>query len=135
MSARKTPKELALALYLAARRAKPGQTARTIRDFVERMVADGHADILPGVLALLHGVELDMDGADEVVVESAGPVTEVMMTRALEAAGVDRQRAVIVRRIVPELLGGLRIVTRDGVLDLSLRGQICGIGVGRARRR
>ena len=54
-------------------------------------------------------------------VETATPIDEKTALAALDASGVSTDGVEVVRNVVPDLVGGIRINTKDRVIYFSVR--------------
>ena len=116
-----TPKDMARALYQAARQASKKDAASFAANLVEAARARGVERSLPDVLASLPAVMEEVDAEFRVTVESAHEIDDATAHAALAAAGISAENVDVVRRVDPELIGGIRIRTRDGVIDATAR--------------
>lgn len=113
-----------MAFALAARRLPEKEATRLSKQLVALMVKRGSANLLPRVLAALPKAMVDADAASRVTVESSRELPPKTVTAVLEAIGMDVDPADIVRTISPGLIGGVRVRSRDRVVDLTIRGRI-----------
>lgn len=116
---RTSPKDLARALYLAARREPDKKAAPLVKNLVEVARRRGMEGMLADVLKALPEAMEEVDAESRIVVESARDLTEAEAEEAVRAAGVPTEHAEIVRRTLPELVAGVRVRTPHGVLDAT----------------
>lgn len=118
-----TPYEVARAFYLAA---KPGGD-REAKSAAKRLAAllkeRGDTLLLARVLEELPAAMRDVDAEERVTVESARELDAATVREVLEAAGIGPDREVATR-VMPELLGGFRVRTKDGIIDASVRRKV-----------
>lgn len=119
-----TPKDMARALYLAARQAPQEDAASFAANLVDAAKARGLERSLPDALAALPAAMEEVDAENRVTIESARPIDDDTANAALKAAGIATENLDVVRRVVPELIGGIRIRTKDGVVDATVRRNI-----------
>ena len=118
-----TPNDYAKALYLALRDTDAKDVRPTVVRFVSIVRARGAERLLPGILAALPKAAEEADGDRRVTVESARKLSPEMLRAVLKAVAADA-RADIVTRLDPDLIGGVRVRMRDGVIDASVSGTI-----------
>lgn len=118
---RRTPRQYAEALYLATRDKGDGDAARIVSSFVSTLAAQGLSALLPSVLGELPQAAKRADGTEDVTVESAHEIDEAQGRKAVAAAGLDPDAVAVTRSVMPEVLGGLRVRTKDTVYDATLK--------------
>ena len=118
------PKEIARAFYLAVKRVPPHDAKTAAERLVAILKEKGLAASLPDVLDALPDAMKEVDAEERVTVESARELDDKTFEKILAAAGIDPEDTEVVRRVVPELIGGVRIRTQDGVIDASVRRKI-----------
>ncbi len=116
-----SPKELARALYLATKDAKPAELKPLIANFVAVAKRHGLESMLPDALASLPEVMEDIDSRTRIVIETATAIGDADEKKALAAAGIDAEGREVVRKVLPDLVGGIRIRTQDTVIDATVR--------------
>lgn len=116
-----SPKELARALYLATKDAKQSELAPLIANFVAVAKQHGFESMLPDALASLPEVMEDIDSRTRIVIETATEIGDAEEKKALSAAGIDPEGREVVRKVLPDLVGGIRIRTTDTVIDATVR--------------
>jgi F-type H+-transporting ATPase subunit delta len=95
------------------------------RNFVHLAFDRGREDVLRGLAAAFHRRTLSERNQVEGVVESARPLDAADVARI--AAGVGRalgKELLLTNRIAPELVGGVRVVAGNRMLDGSLQGRL-----------
>jgi F0F1-type ATP synthase delta subunit len=118
-----TPKDYARALYLALRDTDATETKVGMRRFVAALKARGMHRLLPRILAVLPEVAEEADAARRVTIESARPLTKPTIAAILKAIGADKKSEVVTRD-APDLIGGVRVRTKDGIIDASVSGTL-----------
>lgn len=114
---------------LATRRAGLGAKLAGVheltRDFVELVLDKRRVEVLRHLGAAFHRRDLDERGAAEGIVESARALDAAEVVRLAAALGprIGKQ-LVLSNRIVPELIGGLRVVVESKMIDASLSGRL-----------
>lgn len=95
------------------------------RDFVELVLDKRRVEVLRHMGVAFHRRDLDERGAAEGTVESARPLDAAELARLAAALGprIGKQ-LVLENRIVPELIGGLRVVVESKMIDASLSGRL-----------
>lgn len=95
------------------------------RGFVELLVENGRAALLPEIHSLFILRKNEVEGIKDAVVSSAFPIDEAMQKQLatdLEARFGSRLR--ISLTVDPELIGGVRVAVGDEVIDASVRGKL-----------
>jgi F-type H+-transporting ATPase subunit delta len=95
------------------------------KNFVGLAFDRGRAPVLVGLAAAFRRRILDEAGEVEGVVETARPIPDAQIERA--AADVGRvlgKKLRLVNRVVPELVGGARIIAGNRMLDGSVSGRL-----------
>lgn len=119
-----TPKDMARSLYQAARQASKNDAASFAANLIDAAKARGLERSLPDVLAALPAAMEEVDAENRVTIESAREIDGDTADAALKAAGIATENVDVVRRVVPELIGGIRIRTKDSVIDATVRRSI-----------
>jgi F-type H+-transporting ATPase subunit delta len=95
------------------------------RNFVELVLSRGRAEVLRGVAEAFRRRELEERGVVEGVVESARPLGAPELARIATAVGARLGKEVqLESRIVPELLGGVRVIAANRMIDSSVQGRL-----------
>lgn len=115
---------LARALYLAVRNQDETAALGSIRHFIELVRKKYGAGVLNKVLSSLPAAAKAAEAVEEVVVESARPLSPALVDEALRRLKIDPAKAAVEERVSPELIGGIRIRYRDRLLDTSIKGKI-----------
>jgi len=118
---RLSPKDLARALYLATRQEPEKKAGDFVKNLTEVAKRRGLERSLPDVLAALPAAMEEIDRESRVTIESATALSDETAEKALAAAGISTENVDVVRRVSPELVAGIRIRTRDGVIDATAR--------------
>jgi F-type H+-transporting ATPase subunit delta len=94
-------------------------------NFLKLVIANQRIAVLPEVAAQFRKLKNDAEGVAECVIESAFPLDEADVRDLLATLGkrVGRKLKPTVE-INPELIGGVRVVVGDRVLDGSVRAQL-----------
>ena len=119
-------------LSIEARRARLAPSLGALQpltqDFVELVLDKRRVEVLRHLAAAFHRRDLDERGAAEGVVESARPLDTLELTRLAAALGPALGKTLAFQnRIVPELIGGLRVVVESKMIDASLAGRLEGL--------
>lgn len=131
---RLTPKDWALALALATRRAPEKEATTLTKHFVALITKRGNANLLPRVLAALPKAFEDAAAANRVTVESGRELSAKTLADVLEAVGVDADAADVRQVVAPGLIGGVRVRQKDRVTDLTVRSRIAKLmNIGRRK--
>jgi len=98
------------------------------QDFVNLVLDKRRVEVLRHLGAAFHRRDLAERGAAEGLVESARPVDAAELGRLAAALGPRLGKELVLEnRIVPELIGGLRVVVESKMIDASLSGRLEGI--------
>lgn len=118
---RLTPKDLARAFYLATRQEPEKKAAAFTKNLVAAARRRGIERTLGDVLKALPEAMEEVDAESRIIVESAHEMSEAAALKAVAAAGLSTENAEVVRRTMPELVSGVRVRTRNGMLDATGR--------------
>ena len=119
-------------LPLDARRAQldsrlGGLTPLTV-DFVHLLIDKRRVEVMRSLGAAFHRRDLEERGAAEGVVESVRPLDPGDLENLARSIGPRiGKELVLSNRIVPELLGGLRVVVESKMIDASLSDRLEGL--------
>ncbi len=98
------------------------------QDFVQLVLDKRRLEVLRRLGAAFHRRDLAERGAAEGVVESARPLDEVELGRLAAALGPRLGKELALEnRIVPGLIGGLRVVVESKMIDASVAGRLEGL--------
>jgi len=121
---RRSFEEELLALRRTEARAGARDTARAARDILVRILTEIRGPDLEQALVRRTCEQLERLGSDgalaPVIVESATPMDSLALSTIAEAAHVSS--AELKHRVTPELVGGLRVLTARGLVDVSVAG-------------
>jgi len=90
------------------------------------LLFDRHREeVLRGLAAAFHRLELQSRNAVEGQVESARPIgPELLATLAARVGAVLGKQVVLENRVRPELLGGTRVIVANRMIDYSVAGRL-----------
>lgn len=119
-------------LSLDARRRRAGEhlagTHALTQSFVNLVLGKRRVEVLRQLGAAFHRRDLAERGAAEGVVESARALDESELARLAAALGPRLEKQLALRnRVVPELIGGLRVLVESKMLDASVAGRLEGM--------
>jgi len=98
------------------------------RNFVNLLFDKRRENVLGGLGPSFHKRMLTERGATDGVVESARPLGSAELGRLASALGARVGKSVSLQnRIVPELVGGVRVIVENRMIDVSLRGRLEGL--------
>jgi len=119
-----------LALDVRRKQAKEhtaGMQALT-QDFVQLVLDKRRVEVLRSFGAAFHRRDLAERGAAEGLVESARPLEPGDLKRLAAALGPSLGKELtLANRIVPELIGGVRVVVESKMIDASIAGRLEGM--------
>jgi len=96
-----------------------------LRNFANLLLDKGREDVLRGLASAWKRLTLDERGAAEGFIESARPLERSEIDRLAAALSKPMGRTLILEnRIVPELVGGVRVIARNRMIDGSVQGRL-----------
>jgi F-type H+-transporting ATPase subunit delta len=99
-----------------------------VQDFVNLVFDKRRVEVLRSLGAAFHRRDLADRGMAEGVVESARPLDASELTHLASVLGPRLGKQLVLQnRIVPELIGGLRVVVESKMIDSSLAGRLEGM--------
>ena len=102
--------------------------SKVFHDFANLLFDKRREEVLRDLRAAFHRRLLQERGGAEGVVESAMPLDASEMARIQTALGARLGKQLsLENRVVPELLGGVRVIVDNKMMDLSLRGRLDGL--------
>jgi F-type H+-transporting ATPase subunit delta len=119
-------------LSVAARREQVRPLLRgsseLFRNFVSLLFDKRREEVLRSLPQAFRRRRLQESGGAEGVVESAEPLERAELERIASALGRRLKKDVkLENRVVPELIGGVRVLVENKMLDQSLRGRLDGL--------
>jgi F-type H+-transporting ATPase subunit delta len=100
-------------------------THELTQNFVGLAFARGRVEVLVGLAAAFHRRILDDAGQVEGVVETARPMQPAEMDRvAADVGRVLGKKLILSNRVVPEVVGGARVIAGNRMLDGSVSGRL-----------
>ena len=98
------------------------------QNFVQLVLDKRRVEVLRQLGAAFHRRDLAGRGAAEGVVESARPLGEIELGQLATALGPSLGKQLTLQnRLVPELIGGLRVVVESKMIDASVAGRLEGL--------
>jgi F-type H+-transporting ATPase subunit delta len=95
------------------------------QNFLRTLLANGRLEALPEIAAQLHKLVAAQEGLSDARIESAYALDEAALAAVLPALERRFGRKLTPRVVVdPELIGGLRVVVGDEVLDTSVKARL-----------
>lgn len=105
-----------------------GSADELTRNFVALVFDKQREDVLRSLAAAFHRLDLDARGSVEGVVESARAIApDVLASMAQKLGPVLQKTVVLHNRIVPELVGGTRVIVANRMIDCSVSGRLEGL--------
>lgn len=120
MSANLTRKELAHALLEIIQ--KSGDSAKTVEQIAAYLVREGRATELDALLRDMEDIQRDKHGIQEVEATSSCALSPAVK-RAIESL-FDAEHVQLHETRDEQLIGGVRVRSKDAVMDLSIRTQL-----------
>lgn len=95
------------------------------KNFVRELVHNGRLAVLPQIAALFEAMKAEEGGVLEASVVSAFPLTKVQLAELVKGLESKFGKKITASADVdPELIGGVKIVIGDDVIDASVRGKL-----------
>ena len=99
--------------------------SKVAQNFLRTLLDNGRLEALPEIAAQLHKLVAAQDGLADARIESAYALDEVVLAAVLPALERRFGRKLTPHVVVaPELIGGLRVVVGDEVLDTSVKARL-----------
>jgi F-type H+-transporting ATPase subunit delta len=103
------------------------------RNLVQLLIENGRLDLVPQVRTLFEALRREQEGVVEARIISALPIAEEQVRPLLDALERKYGRKVNAQvEIEPELIGGVRIIVGDKVIDATVRGRLEAMAVALA---
>ena len=99
--------------------------APKVQNFLRTVIDNGRTSALPEIAAQFHALANAQSGVSDATIESAYPIEDGLLAdvkAALEKRFARKLNASVV--IKPELIGGIRVVVGDEVLDTSVAARL-----------
>jgi len=95
------------------------------RNFVQVLVDNGRLGVVPAIRALYEDLKREQEGILEAQITSAFALDDEQQSRLVRRLESKYQRKVSARVSVdPQLIGGVKVVVGDKVLDATVRGKL-----------
>ncbi len=95
------------------------------RNFVQVLIENGRLEVLPQVRSLYEELRREQEGVVEAKIVSAMPLNEEQLRPLVARLEAKYQRKVTAKvELDPQLIGGIRIVVGDTVIDATVRGKL-----------
>ena len=102
----------------------------TGRNFVQVLVANDRLGVVPAVRTLFEGLKREQEGVLEAQITSAFALDDEQQSALVRRLEAKYQRKVSAQVSVdPQLIGGVKIVVGDKVLDATVRGKLDAMAV------
>jgi F-type H+-transporting ATPase subunit delta len=100
------------------------------RNFVQVLVDNDRLGVVPAIRALFEDLKREQEGVLEAQITSAFALDDEQQSRLIRRLEAKYQRKVSAQVSVdPQLIGGVKIVVGDKVLDASVRGKLDAMAV------
>lgn len=104
------------------------------RNFVQVLLQNGRLELVPTIRSLFEELKREHEGVLEAKVISALPIEDDQVKPLLAALEAKYGRHVSAQvEVDPELIGGVRIVVGDKVIDATVRGRLDAMAAALAR--
>lgn len=95
------------------------------RNFVQVLVQNGRLELLPQIHDMFQSLKREHEGALEAKIISALPISDEQSRQLVARLETKYQRKISARvEIDPELIGGVKIMVGDKVIDATVRGRL-----------
>jgi len=102
--------------------------AGTARNFVQVLVQNGRLELMPQIRAQYEDLKREHDGVLEATIISALAVSDDQVKQLVSALEAKYQRRVTAKvQTDPQLIGGVKIIIGDKVIDATVRGRLDGM--------
>ena len=95
------------------------------RNLLRTVIDNGRLSVLPGIAAQFHALVNEHSGVSDAIIYSAFPIEPAQLAdvvASLETRFKRKLNATV--QVQPELIGGIRVVVGDEVLDTSVRARL-----------
>jgi len=95
------------------------------KNLLRAVIDNGRLSVLPEIAAQFHALVNARTGVSDALVESAFPISEAQLpgvVASLEKRFGRKLQASV--QVVPELIGGIRVIVGDEVLDTSVKARL-----------
>lgn len=107
-----------------------GDLSAEQRNFASVLVDNRRLDVLPEISTLFVDLKNAQEGTREAMIDSAFPLDDAQVKNLVtDLEGRFGCQIVATVRVVPELIGGVRIALGDQVIDASVRGKLDAMAV------
>lgn len=104
------------------------------RNFVQVLLQNGRLELVPTIRSMFEDLKREHEGVLEATVISAMPIEDHQVRPLLAALESKYGRKVSAQvEVDPELIGGVRIVVGDKVIDATVRGRLDAMAAALAR--
>lgn len=95
------------------------------RNFVQVLVHNGRLELLPQIHGLYQALKREQEGALEAKIISALPISDEQSRELVAQLETRYQRKISAKvEIDPQLIGGVKIMVGDKVIDATVRGKL-----------
>ena len=115
------PEDLARAFYLATRDKTEKEAVEKTRRFFQLLQKKGLSGIFDDVLAVLPQIANKIDNRDEITIATAHAVDGETLKKILSMFSLDTNQIEITKKVIPELVGGVRLTRKDSVIDMTVK--------------
>lgn len=103
----------------------PKPLSAGVQNLVHMVIENGRLDALPEIATQFHALVNERSGTSDALIYSAFPMDATAIDTAKRALEKRFSRALAVNVVVdPDLIGGVRVVVGDEVLDLSIKARL-----------
>ncbi|MBY0271719.1 MAG: F0F1 ATP synthase subunit delta [Burkholderiales bacterium] len=101
------------------------EVAKEARNFIQVLVQNGRLELTPHIRGVYEGLKREHEGTLEATVISALPISDEQVKALVATLETKFKRKITAKvEIDPQLIGGVKIVVGDKVIDATVRGRL-----------
>ncbi|MDN0074630.1 F0F1 ATP synthase subunit delta [Crenobacter sp. SG2303] len=101
------------------------QVNAEVKNLVVTLIANGRLLLLPEIAEQFELLKAEAEGVLDALAETAFPMTDEQKTELIDTLSKKYGKTVRLDvRVTPELIGGVRVLVGDDVIDASIRGKL-----------
>jgi F-type H+-transporting ATPase subunit delta len=97
----------------------------SVKRFIDTLIENGRLTLLPEIARQFEALKAEAEGAVEARVETAFPLADAQAAELVDTLSKRYGKTVRLDvKVVSELIGGVRVLVGDDVIDASVRGKL-----------